>query len=475
MRLHAWPTRVSRTLFSCRRVEIAVALLIVLVEASFFHPTGWNQNARLAATMAFVEPNTDYTGTFRIDGLKSGDRLNTEDWAESHGAYYSNKAPGVSLLGVVPYYVLYHLERSWQFHPRTPQHTQLNAYLLNLWISVFWNVVAALMLIRRLPRLGVHSKAGAVLVALVYSFATLVLPFGCTEWGHSTAAAFITLGLLYLLDSPPSAAATAGFWFGAALLTEYLAGLSLVLAGLFVMAGADRWRRSWRFALGAAPPVLALLVYQKICFGSYLTTAPSLSNAVFLRSERIAGLFSAPDLTISWRILFDAGRGLFYQMPVLFLSAAGLESWYRSRHRAYVALAAANIALFLLVISAMADGWGGGVTSSMRYMIIALPYFCLLLPEPRASGHRAIFVSLFAISAANMFILAATSTMYFAANPLADLARAAISRGEIAFNPLLTSYGVHGGAFAAGIAVIYAVTLVWLLGVVRAAPDAVSA
>src|SRR5262245_39882624 len=224
-----------RSRLRVRLVEAAVILLIVGVQGTFFHPPQWNQSARLAATVAFVEPNTPYTGTFRIDGLKGGDRLPTEDWAQSGDAFYSNKAPGVSLLGVVPYYALFHLERSFNVRPRTPQNTRINAYVLNLWISVFWNVVAALMLIRRLPRLGVHSEQGALLVALVYSFATLVMPFGCSEWGHSTAAAFITLGILYLLEGTPRGAVLAGTWFGAATLTEYLAGVSLLLGGVFVL------------------------------------------------------------------------------------------------------------------------------------------------------------------------------------------------------------------------------------------------
>ena len=179
----------SKPVVDGRRIEATLVLLILGVEGTFFHPGQWNQNAKLAATVAFVEPGTPYTGTFRIDGLKDSARLSTGDWAESRGAFYSNKAPGVSLLGIVPYFLLYHAERSAGRDPTTLALTEINAFALNLWISVFWNVVAALALLRRLPRLGVHSSEGAAVVAVVYSFATLVLPFGCSAWGHSTAAA----------------------------------------------------------------------------------------------------------------------------------------------------------------------------------------------------------------------------------------------------------------------------------------------
>jgi len=98
--------------------------------------------------------------------------------------------------------------------PTTPEHTQINAFALNLWISVFWNVVAALALLRRLPRLGVHSREGRRFVALVYSFATLVLPFGCSAWGHSTAAAFITLGTLDVAVGSRARCVLGGLWLG---------------------------------------------------------------------------------------------------------------------------------------------------------------------------------------------------------------------------------------------------------------------
>jgi len=448
-----------------RRVDAAVILLIVGIQGTFFHPPQWNQSARLAATVAFVEPNTPYTGTFRIDGLRDGDRLPTEDWAASRGAFYSNKAPGVSLLGIAPYYALYYLERTARLRPRTPQNTLVNVYLLNLWISVFWNVVAALMLIRRLPRFGVHSAQGALLVALVYSFATLVLPFGCSEWGHTTAAAFITLGILYLLDATPAGAALAGAWFGAAMLTEYLAGVSLLLAGVFVLLERrEGLKYSWRFALGAAAPLAILLLYQKICFGAYFTTAASLSNPVFLQPGKAAGLFGVPNLAVVFRILFENERGVFYQTPVLLLSAAGMVSWYRSSRRGFAALAIANIVAYVLAIAAM-DGWYGGATTSMRYTIVAVPFFCVLLPDLHAFRYRKAFVLLFTISAAAMLALAATSTMGVSGHPLTGFAYSALRNGALAFNPILASVGVRGLWAGGAIAAAYAALLAYLLGV----------
>jgi hypothetical protein len=443
-------------------VAATLILLILGVEGTFFHPGRWNQNARLAATVAFVEPGTPYTGTFRIDGLKDGPRLPTADWASSGGAFYSNKAPGTSLLGIVPYFLLYHLERSTGRDPTTVELTRINAFALNLWISVFWNVVAALALLRKLPRLGVHSASGAAVVAAVYSFATVVLPFGCSEWGHSTAAAFITLGSLDVAEGSRHRCVLGGLWLGMAVLTEYLAAVSLVTAAIFVLSGSDRFERLRAFVIGSAPPIAALLMYQHSSFGSYFTTAPSLSNPIFLQPGKIAGLFSLPNPESFLRLLFGPGRGMFWQMPILFVSAAGVVSWHRSGRRAFLAFAVANIGLYALSISAM-DGYQGGRTTSMRYMIIALPFFCMLLPDIRTFAYRKVFLLLFVVSAANSFVLAATSTMYESEFPLSEFAYPDFWSGNVAFNPFLARMGVHGFVAASAIAATYAGALDWLL------------
>jgi hypothetical protein len=446
-----------------RRFAATLALLIVGVEGMFYHLGGWNQHARVAATVAFVEPGTPYTGTFRIDGLKDdGARLATGDWAESRGAFYSNKAPGVSFLGIVPYFLLYHAERAAGIDPKTPLLTRINIWALNLWLSVFWNVVAALALLRRLPRLGVHSKEGAALVALVYSCATLVLPFACSAWGHPTAAAFVTLGILNLAEDSRAGCAWGGLWLGMAVLTEYMAAVSLVSAAIFILSRPDRSERLWKFIVGSAAPVVALLLYHEFAFGNYFTTGTSLSNPMFLQPGRVAGLLGMPNPESLLRMLFFPGRGLFWQTPVLLVSVFGVVSWYRSGRRLFLAFAVANIAAYALSISSLVV-YQGGQTTSMRYMIIALPFFCVLFPDLRAFAYRKTFLLLFAVSAVNVFVLAATNTMFLGEFPLSEFAYPFFWQGGVGFNPLLATMGVAGAVPGFSIAATYALVLGWLL------------
>jgi hypothetical protein len=96
-------------------------------------------------------------------------------------------------------------------------------------------------------------------------------------------------------------------------------------------------------------------------------------------------------------------------------------------------------------------------------MIIALPFFCMLLPDLRTFAYRKTFLVLFAVSAANMFVLAATSTMYFSEFPLSAFAYPDFWKGTVAFNPILVSIGVHGAAAGFAVAIPYALVLGWLV------------
>ena len=72
----------------------------------FFQGGGWNQNTRICLTRAIIHQQS-----FIIDAYKEDSQdppfefVNTGDWAFKDGHYYTNKAPGLSML-VVPSFAL---------------------------------------------------------------------------------------------------------------------------------------------------------------------------------------------------------------------------------------------------------------------------------------------------------------------------------------------------------------------------------
>src|SRR5437016_13614268 len=70
---------------------LLIAMVLFVSYAYFYAGGGWNQNSRFDLIRAIVEQ-----GTLRIDAYHD----NTRDKAIFRGHYYSDKAPGLALLGV---------------------------------------------------------------------------------------------------------------------------------------------------------------------------------------------------------------------------------------------------------------------------------------------------------------------------------------------------------------------------------------
>lgn len=387
-----------------RRLPLLLAALFAWTAAYFWNGCFWAQNARLDPILAFVEPGP-HRLTFRIDGfLPDVERSwNTGDWARSpsDGHYYSNKAPGVILAGVPVYALLYGLERAVGVDPAALRPAVLNAWLLNLALSVI-PVALALPVFHRVCRgpFGCDPARAGLLTALL-GFGTLLLPYSTQLWGHPTAAACEVFALGALLSGRPRGPFLAGLWSGLATLCDYAAGpVALLLVGL---AGWRSGRRSaLEVALGGAGPALAMFAYHAWCFGDPFTLASSHSNPLFLREGRVGGLFGgvAPgvlrDLLLSWQ------HGLLVYMPALALAPWAAVHGARGPRRELLLLCGAA-ALLLLLLHGTFAGWHGGNAFGPRYQIVALPWYVLLLAFlPRRPAVGAALTALLAWSVAVM-------------------------------------------------------------------------
>jgi hypothetical protein len=392
---------------------------VFLIQACFSNELNWNQNARLAATFAFVEPGTAETGTFRIDNFYRNKTrgLTTGDWATSEHHFYSNKAPGASMLGVFPYYLVFYGERLLGMEPQSKVWVRQNSWLVNLLVSVMWNAIAAAFLFAALKKIGQTSR-DAMIGALLYSFGTLVFPFSGSVWGHTTAAAFFVLSVFFWLDAtampetrsanscnPACASALCGFFAGCAVLTEYLAGPGLLFIGGTFVLKKERWRLISYFTMGAAIPVSILLLYQQLYFGSFLTTATSLSNPI-LHSQ-----FEALSLFALAMLLFSVYRGMIPYMPIIAMCVIGAGEMIRRQNHRELAWLCVFTATAVLVVVSSFHVWWGGACSGPRYLIVILPFLVFILP-PFSSLPRpfAIIYSIAGlISVLNMWIIASYS------------------------------------------------------------------
>jgi hypothetical protein len=389
-------------------------VLVFLAHAYFASATGWNQIARIAAIFSFVEPGPDRL-TLRIDGFASPNARNffTGDWAQGAGGHlYSNKAPGVSLLGVPAYAALYGMERLAGVEPRSARMTRVNAIALNLWCSVLWTAAATVVLFRFLSALGLEA-ADAMLGAFAYAFGTLVFPYDTSIWGHTTAAACLLVALC-LAGWPGGARLPwlAGLLGGMAVLIEYVSVFPLAAVGLALLSPRCSWRQRFAFGAGAALPLLVLLLYHHAVFGGYLVTASSQSNPVFLDQTRVFGLLGGIEPAALWGLLFSRWRGLFLYSPVLlFAFVGGWHAWRRGQ-RMLVAACCVGFSSCVLFVSS-SSGWWGGWANGPRYLVVVLPLLAILAPRvsPLAPWPRRLYICVLALSVFNMLALTAVEVM----------------------------------------------------------------
>ena len=395
-----------------RRVSLVLFFTALVFCAWFFHVGHVNQIARYDAVSAFFENTGDDAHTFRIDRYlySEGRQMNTSDWSEYGGHYYSNKSPGTTWFGVALLAPVYPLER--RVCPDgdgiSPRAEIFNAWYLNFMLGVLptaFSVLALASILLRLGASGARAYPGALLIVL----GTAVFPFSTTLMAHSTVAACLVFSLWSYLRGGRFSLFASGAWFGAAVLFDYSAGLLLPLA----LAGVA-WRekcRIWQFIAGGIPFAVLYCVYNAMCFGGPFSFAAQYINPVYrTEGDAAGGLLALPNAWLILELLFGARRGVLVASPFLFFAVPGfLAFWKQGGLRRGLALLIALSFAALLLMNASFNGWHSGASFTARYMVPVFPLVGILaVMVPLKPGwRRDLFGLLAAVSLLNMFAVAA--------------------------------------------------------------------
>ncbi len=416
-----------------------LALAVFCTYAYFIGPPAWNQNSRLALTRAMVESGSTIIDPYHAT---TGDK----SWRDGH--FYSDKAPGVSLLAVPAYALVYaglrvsggelpdvrvvSFDPGAELTGQTPEPEAREpgdrlvynqAYRTALYVSrvLSTSLVAVLGLLAfYLLVQGPLSRRAAVVVTLVYGLATPALVYSTGFYGHQMCADFLLLGLAGILlgQCPRRSGLFAGLCLGLAVLCEYPAAVPAVL-----LTGFAAWHRGLRFAawtvVGGLPSAAALALYHVAAFGHPLRTGYDFVYLeAFAQGMKIRYGIHAPDLGVALELLFGRYRGLFYIAPVLLLAAWGLVAMAgaradRSAHpQPWPAPALARLGLavvvFYLGLNSGYYMWDGGAAVGPRHCVPMLPFLGLGLVYAWRRVPAAVTV-LAAVSAVQMIVLTAAA------------------------------------------------------------------
>jgi len=445
------------------RVRLLVFAAVAAGGAYFHGDLTANPASRYVQTVAVVA-----RGDLHIDRFVHL----TPDWSFYGGHYYPNKPPGMALLGVPAYFLLYHLERLCGADPVDPASRawRVNHRLLSLVLNGLLVALAAAFLVATLARLGASPAASAA-GALAWGAATLILPYTAALWPHPHVAALLMLALHHLVmhedRADPRRLAAAGALAGLAVMSEYLAAVAVV--GLAAVVARRGWRGLATFCAGGAPFLVILLIYQAACFGSPWSTAQTYLNPAFA----VPGVHVEAPFA---RRLFDLSigpyRGLFFHTPLLLLAVPGIARLWGDGRRA-LALATAIVPAASLVALASLVVWYGGASVGPRYLIPMVSF--LILPAaltfdrwPRAA------VLLGAVSLAHAAATAAVDALAPQADPCALLhwVYPRFLRGEHVHDNLGRMIGLPGALSLAPLAVAWTLVALAIRRRTAAAPPA---
>lgn len=354
------------------RTDIVLVVLVLVVAGPVVQLLMAHQASRLAFTAAVWD-----RGTVQIDAYEA---ILTVDFAERAGHLYSDKAPGQPFLALPLYGVARAVgadPAEGAVSPRTdavePQF--FNNYTLwwtSLWSSVVPLAVLAVMMRRFALRVTGDPRA-ATAAAVGLSLSSLLLPFGTVLFSHVLAAALCFAA--YLLgrehDASPWRLAAAGLLGGLAVVTEYTAGIVVVVLGVLVLS---RHRtRVAAYVAGGIPALVALLAYNAVAWGS--PTEFSYDNSGSFEAFHQQGLFGirVPSPSLTAQVLFGE-RGLLTLTPIVLVGLVGLVQLAARRRTREVGVV--GLVVFALFV-AVQGGWfsvTAGASPGPRYVVAALPF-----------------------------------------------------------------------------------------------------
>jgi hypothetical protein len=438
----------------CRQRWVVIALAVIYVYAFpyFTSLRHANELPRIMTTVQLVE-----RGTFRLDERIHDLGSRADISTTPDGRSYQNKAPGLSMLGVVVYYPL---SLGYRAAGRTPP-MMLSTWLLRFSL-VSLPAIAFLAAFRRILRRFTESEEAQNGGLIAYALGSMALPYGLLFMSHALAASLVGFAFALALRSTRDrdvsetrAALGAGALLGLSMLTEYQALFgALIVAGYFVLGAERRLRVAALIGASAVPFLATLAIYHQRAFGSPFRTGYAYSVDVANRVG-IMGIVGPSQESIG-QLLWHVDNGLLLLSPWVVLSIVGAIAIARSVElRARVGREAVVAALIVVVytvfVASLEPSFGrAGWSVGPRYMAVAMPFVALLAASGlevclRHSALRVPAMSL-VLMGAFIFVLAATTYPHWPTgleNPLFETSVRLLREGH-APHSLGTFFGLRG-------------------------------
>lgn len=340
-----------------RRKALIVIYFCIAVYVLPMYPHGGSANelTRWATAASIVEH-----GSFDIAWTEELIGPNV-DTARIGSNLYSNKAPGVALLGVPAYAAV----RPFIGPPDAS----------NIRISWFAMKVVSATLPLLILAVWLYRKGADELGLAALFFATPLFVYSLLLFSHALAAVLIYAAFRLLFDGERTSQKNyflAGAFCGLAVVSELPAAIAVVVFAVGVIFKRDRAGIAW-FAAAGLPFLVVLLAYNAALFGSALSF--SYAHESFPEWAEVAGkgIFGIgfPTLSNAYLLLLSPSRGLLFFAPILALGLASLVTSPERRSPRHLVRVAAIVASIIVLCGhgAAHGGWAFGP----RYIVFVIP------------------------------------------------------------------------------------------------------
>lgn len=256
-----------------------------------------------------------------------------------------------------------------------------NVIVTALSVLVFWHIL--LLLTGSIP--------ASFLVSILYAVGTHAWVYAGTYFSEPLATLLVLLSFLYLVKSDqlsePEAGKSnyrpvflCGVWLGLAITAHITAALYAPFFALYYIwkdfgtqrALIRRLDRAAVFTFGVFILLFLLGLYNYFRFASFFETgrtASAISGEIFGYGKFVFPLVGL------YGLIFGAGKGIVFFMPVLVLGVFLSKSFLHSNKQLFWIVASA-VAFRVLFIAARSD-WHGGFCIGPRYLVMAVPFFLI--------------------------------------------------------------------------------------------------
>lgn len=305
------------------------------------------------------------------------------DIAHRDGQFYSDKAPGSSVLAAP----VVALSRATA---QDPGQLKIEVLVQRARSAVILPLVflSALALMKILLMLGL-SAPFAYLGALLLCLGTNVLHYGHAYFGHvpvmafSLAALWALLGSLRAQDNARKQllGALSGLCCGLCFAVEYQAALVSICLGLGLLADPKtRHPRHWgAMGLSALPVIALVLAYNHAAFGGPLATSYEHLYWKFSKELHNVGVggVGLPTMEAISGLLFSPSRGLWFSCP--WMIAGGYALWRKDAPLPrWLKVAASVMAVAFFYVASGFGMWSAGWGVGPRLMIPAFGGLAIL-------------------------------------------------------------------------------------------------